>query len=169
MTKTNGQLSTSRYGDYTCNTVFPNGITISTPTYISLPMPMAKALVNAVRETKLKQLQELGWDDKRVTGSSGITVITATKPPMTPLEQELRTDEAGIRSILFGRGGAPETLIFKIQELTGTEVVTKEMVQEAQSLWVEHVTTDNKNADKGIKKTNPTRKRTTKTKTASST
>ena len=60
--------------------------------------------------------------------------------PMTGVVSiELGMDEHNLRLALFSRTGLPEVQILKLQEATGVELVTRQMIEQTQKLWLDHL------------------------------
>lgn len=153
-------LFTNRYGQFTCNKGFDNGITVSTPVYITVPTEIGKGLLNSFRQKKLDELKHLGWEDIRAVTGSSVTVTDNSKPPMTPIEAELGMTEETLRSLLLGREGIPEKILFKVQDLIGQVVVDKSMVLETVGEWIDAISNQKTDETKTRKKTATRTKRT---------
>ena len=152
-------LTTNRYGVVTPTAIQENGCAISVPFYISPTSDQSKQLLNAFRGIKQKQLIELGYETTQHNGFSGITVETATKPPQTPIEQELGMDEEALRYVLFGRQGIQERLLIKLMRLTGVYLITREQVEETYKQWLDNLYGDERQAtSRATKVTAPTKK-----------
>lgn len=130
-------LQTNRYGQVTPTCILSNGCAISVPFYVSLTADQSKQMLNAFRTVKQRQLLEMGWENTRHDSSSGISVVTATKPPTTAIEEELGMDEEALRYVLFGRNGIQERLIFKLQRLTGVYFFNREQVENTYKAWLD--------------------------------
>lgn len=132
------KLQINRYYKATPSCLNDQGTLISVPIYVSPSMDSRKALLNGFRAVKQKQLIEMGYSSApRQEGS--LSVHTATSEPQTPIEYELGTSEESLRMLLFQKQGIQDTLLLKLQALTDVEVVTKEEIAEAQSLWLNHL------------------------------
>ena len=88
-----------------------------------------------------------------------LSIYTATSEPQTQIEYDLGTNEESLRMLLFAKQGLQDTLILKLQTLTGIEVVTKEEIAEAQELWLDHLYADIKATKTTSKKSNTATKR----------
>lgn len=139
-------LVTNRYGQVTPTSIQENGCAISCPLYINPTTDQCKQLLNAFRTVKARQLLELGWDNTTHVGASGISVVTATKPPTTPIEQELGVDEDNLRHILFGRQGIQERVLFKLCRLTGVYLITRQQIEQTYKLWLNEIFGDEQSA-----------------------
>jgi len=133
------KLFTNRYGSPTCNLGFDAGFTVSTPIYVTLTLDKGKSLLNAFRQKKLEQLKELGWSDIAASTGSLVTVTDKTPPPITPLETELGMNEETLRGLLLSRTGISEKTLFKLQELIGEELVTREDILTTVNLWLDEL------------------------------
>ena len=127
----------NRYGTATPTSFTTTGLAISCPIYITLTTEQSKALLNGFREIKRQQLVDLGYSDTRT--SDGLTVVTHSEAPQTPIERECGFTEDALRQIIFGRQGISERTVLTLQRLTGVEVVTKEEIKKAQTLWLDHI------------------------------
>lgn len=132
------KLQYNRYYKATPSCLNEQGTLISVPIYVSPTMDGRKALLNGFRAVKQKQLIEMGYSQEpRVEGS--LSIHTATSEPQTQIEYDLGTNEESLRMLLFAKQGLQDTLILKLQQLTGIEVVTKEEIAQAQELWLNHL------------------------------
>ena len=131
-------LITNRYGVTTPTLILENGQSVSSPIYINLTTEVKKDLLNRFREIKTQQQIQAGYNPIS-TSKSGVSVVDNTKAPMTPIEHELGMDEHNLRLALFSRTGLPEVQILKLQEATGVELVTRQMIEQTQKLWLDHL------------------------------
>lgn len=131
------KLQSNRYNTIVPTAINTLGTAISVPFYIQPTMDAKKALLNAFRVEKQKQLLEMGFDNTRSEGR--IVVVDNTKPPQTPIEAELGMTEENLRLTLFNRQGIQERLVLKLQQLTGVEVFTREEVEATFHLWLDHL------------------------------
>ena len=127
----------NRYGTATPTSFTTTGLAISCPIYITLTTEQSRALLNGFREVKRQQLLDLGYSDTRT--NDGLTVVTHGDIPQTAIERECGFTEDALRQIIFGRQGISERTVLTLQRLTGVEVVTKEEIKKAQSLWLDYV------------------------------
>ena len=81
-------LQINRYNVAVPTAVTDSGLTISTPFYVSPTVDQRKQLLNAFRVIKNQQLIEMGYNN--TTDNGTLKVVDNTKPPLTPIEQELR-------------------------------------------------------------------------------
>lgn len=160
-------LQTNRYGVKTPTAITSTGLAISTPFYISPTNDQAKAMLNAFRVVKQKQLLEMGWNPTTEHGYSGISVVDNTAPPKCAIEIELGMDEDNLRYTLFNRNGIQERLFLKIQSLVGLELITRSEVEQVMTEWLEH--TFPVNEKKGTTTTSKASKPATKKRSAKST
>ena len=128
-------LVVNRYNQKTPTTIQDNGCAISTPFYINPTQDQTKQLLNAFRNVKQRQLDELGFETNTTT-PGGLVIETAKNPPLTPVEEALGMNEESLRYALFTRQGIPERLLLKLQRLTGVYVVTREQIEETFKLWL---------------------------------
>lgn len=143
----------NRYGIATPTSFTNSGLAISCPIYLTLTTEQSKALLNGFREIKRQQLNDLGYNDTRT--SDGLTVVTASEPPQTPIERDCGFTEDALRQIIFGRQGISERTVLKLQQLTGVQVVSKDEIKQAQDLWLDNVYG---NDTKKVKRTTKSRK-----------
>lgn len=161
------ELLTNRYNQTTATHIQPNGCSISTPVYCCPTQDQVKLLLNAFREVVRQQRLEMGHSDAP-TPSIGVSVTTATKPPMTAAEEELGMSEESLRYALFQRKGTPERLIIKFQQLTGVELITREAIVSNLNAWLDALEMPDENErPKTTRKTSKTTKTATTSATAS--
>ena len=153
-------LNVNRYGKVTPSSTQTNGVCISTVVYIALTNDTAKLLLNSFRTVRSQQLAEMGYNDLHTT-QGGLIVATNDVPPQTPIEKEMGMDEQALRMVLFQRSGIAESLILKLQNLTGVEVVTRQQIEETFSQWIDHQYSTDEH--KGTKTTTTRTTKTTKT------
>ena len=143
-------LQTNRYNTMVPTAINTTGTAISVPFYIQPTTDQKKALLNAFRVEKQKQLLDMGFDNTRNEGR--IVVLDSTKPPQTPIEMELGINEENLRLMLFSRQGIQERLILQIQKATGVTIFTKEEVIETYTLWINHLFDDDEPRTKATTK-----------------
>lgn len=161
------ELQTNRYNTTVPTCINELGTSISTPFYVSPTSDQKKALLNAFRSVKTKQLIEMGYQQMRTEGS--LVVVDNKTAPQTPIELELGLNEENLRLMLFSRQGIQERLILQIQKLTGVTVFTKEEVLETFKLWLDHLFQDDEDQRTTKATKTPVKKTTTrKTKASSS-
>ena len=131
---------------------------MSTPVYVTPTGDQLKAVLNAFRNVVHQQRTEMGFKPS-TTPANGISVTTATKPGNTPAEDAIGMTEEALRYALFQRKGLPDRLIFKLQEITGVELVSREAVMATLQTWLDHM---NLHENKGTKRTRKTSKTTAK-------
>ena len=131
-------LITNRYGVTTPTLILENGQSVSSPVYINLTTEVKKDILNRFREIKTRQQVEAGYNPV-TTSKSGVSVIDNTKAPLTPIEHELGMDEHNLRLSLFIRNGLPEVQVMKLQKATGLQLVTRQMIEQTQKLWLDHL------------------------------
>lgn len=95
-----------------------NGVRISTPTYIDLPIQHRKELLNAVRS--------IAATTTSVTTSNTHTGLSVETPSSktNDVESYLGMSLDVLRTALFSRGGLPVDLCLKLQSVTGLEFVS---------------------------------------------
>jgi len=130
-------LQTNRYNTMVPTAINTLGTAISVPFYIQPTTDQKKALLNAFRVEKQKQLLDMGFDNTRSEGR--IAVVDNTRPPQTQIEADLGMTEENLRLTLFNRQGLQERLVLKLQELTGVEVFSREEVEATFKLWLDHL------------------------------
>ena len=113
-------LQINRYNITVPTAVTDSGLTISTPFYISPTTDQRKQLLNEFRTIKNQQLLEMGYTN--TTDNGNLKVVDNTKPPLTPIEQELGMDETNLRMAIFSRTGLQERVVMKLQKLTNSVV-----------------------------------------------
>ena len=106
-------LITNRYGNITPTAIQANGAAISVPIYIAPTKEQNKTLLNAVR-------------NKAREGENAV-------------EEQLGMNEENLRILLFGRNGIPESLLVKLQDITGIELVTRRQIEETYSDWISYL------------------------------
>ena len=147
------ELLTNRYRQKTPTHIQPNGCAVATPIYLTPTSDQTKALLNGFRNVVLAQRLELGYV-ATPSSSIGVEVVNATKSPQTPAEIELGMSEEALRYALFARKGLPERLVFKLQELTGVTLVTREVVEATMKAWLDALSLPYENKrTKGTRKT----------------
>ena len=138
---------------------------MSTPVYVTPTGDQLKAVLNAFRNVVHQQRTEMGFKPS-TTPANGISVTTATKPGNTPAEDAIGMTEEALRYALFQRKGLPDRLIFKLQEITGVELVSREAVMATLQTWLDHMNlhgcSQANNENKGTKRTRKTSKTTAK-------
>ena len=155
-------LQQNRYGCVVPTHINSLGTSISTPFYISPSFEARKALLNAFRQIKTKQLIEMGYSQERKEGQ--LTVIDSSTAPMTPIEADLGQNEESLRMILFAKGGIQDRILLKVQAMVGIEVVTKEEVSNTYKAWLDHVFTTEKDEHQDTLPTPKATRKSTKTK-----
>ena len=136
-------LQTNRYHQVVPTHITENGTAIATPFYVTPTTDTKKALLNAFRTIKTKQLLEMGYSSEpRQEGS--IQIHTAVTPPQAPIEVELGVTEENLRLLIFNRQGLHEQLVVKLQNLTGVQVFTQEEARRTFDAWVQHLFKDSK-------------------------
>ena len=148
-------LVINRYNQPTPTHIQPNGCSVSTPIYVCPTTDQNKALLNAFRDVVRKQRREMGFDN--TNQSIGVTVTTATVPPMTQAETDLGMTEDTLRYALFQRRGTPERLIVKLQQITGVELITRAALQQTFDAWLDSL--ELKDEKKGTQRTRKTSKK----------
>lgn len=103
----------------------PEGVRISTPTYIDLSQNQRKLLFSAVRTAV-----EAHRTTSTPKTASGIVVETAS-PAATSIEAFIGISVNNLRSVLFSRGGVDITLILKLQAATGLVIVSASELEAA--------------------------------------
>ena len=99
--------------------VSASGIRVSCPLYVDLPNNIRKQLLNGVRA----KAAELIMDDTQPQSISGITVSnSASLQPV--IESYLGMGLDNLRNALFQRGGLEASLILKLEQVTGIEVLS---------------------------------------------
>jgi len=144
------KLLTNRFNQLTPTLLLGNGTSISAPLYINLSTDQAKELINGFREVVREQRLKMGYSAMSESTRGGLAVTDNSSPPETPAELELGMKEDNLRYVLFGRGGSPERLVLKLQELTGIQMVSREDIETAQSLWLNHLFENEKKATKAV-------------------
>jgi hypothetical protein len=99
----------------------PDGIRISTPTYIDLSQNQRKLLFSGVR-TAIAAHREV-TTPKTI---SGLTVETAGA-----VSSSIETFLDNLRSVIFSRGGVDLSLVLKLQAVTGIELVSVSELEKA--------------------------------------
>ena len=156
------KLLSNRYGQTVPTSTNDKGTVISVPFYLQPTPDQKKALLNAFRVIKQKQLLDMGWSEHRSEGS--LVVVDHKTPPQTPIEQELGNTEETLRLQLFSRQGLQERWLLKLCRLTGIELVTRQEIEETFNAWMDHLypTTeehhDTTETPKKIKRTRKTSK-----------
>ena len=132
------ELLTNRYGQVVPSVTTSTGVVISTPNYINnLTAEQRKALMNAFRNLKQKQLLDQGVEPDQSIGS--LSVKTAVEPGLTECESAIQMSEAVLREHIWSRSGLSERLLAQVQQLTGVTVVTREDLEEAHRLWMDYI------------------------------
>ena len=130
-------LQINRYNVAVPTAVTDSGLTISTPFYVSPTVDQRKQLLNAFRVIKNQQLLEMGYTN--TTDNGTLKVVDNTKPPLTPIEQELGMDETNLRMAIFSRTGLQERVVMKLQKLTDTTLFSREEVENTLRLWLDNL------------------------------
>ena len=156
-------LQINRYNIAVPTAVTDSGLTISTPFYISPTTDQRKQLLNEFRVIKNQQLLEMGYTN--TTDNGTLKVVDNTKPPLTPIEQELGMDETNLRMAIFSRTGLQERVVMKLQKLTNSVVFSREDVEKTMKLWLDSLYEDY-SVPAAPKKSSTTTKRKTKASTA---
>ena len=94
-----------------------DGVRISLPLYIDVPNTKRKELLNAVRSVCATQFTT------QPANTHGITVVNSqTLQPKVEAFLGMTIDI--LRSVLFSRGGLQADLLFRLQAVTGIELIT---------------------------------------------
>ena len=102
---------------YTCDHHTESGVRISLPMYLDVPNTDRKTLLNAVRDVCSTSFTT------KPANTRGITVVESqTMQPQVEAFLGMTIDV--LRSVLFTRGGLSADLLFKLQAITGIELVT---------------------------------------------
>lgn len=102
------------------------GIRFSQPVYIDLPNTVRKELLNAVRTEATRPIEV----EETTRTMSGIrTVSSSTR--QGDIEEFLGMNLDVLRTVLFGRGGLQADLVFRLQQVTGLEVITAKDIKAA--------------------------------------
>jgi len=102
------------------------GVRISQPIYIDLPTSTRKELLNGVRSIS----NEPAEVEQTVNTVSDIrTISSSTRQP--EVESFLGMSLDILRGVLFQRGGLSADLVFRLQQVTGIEVVNEKDVKAA--------------------------------------
>lgn len=97
-----------------------NGVRICIPCYIDAPTALRKEILNQVRELA-RQPQEASHQPDTLTG---IQVVSySTRQP--EIEAYLGMTLDNLRNVLFQRGGLEVSLVLKLQQVSGLEIVTE--------------------------------------------
>ena len=94
------------------------GVRISLPIYIDVPNTKRKELLNAVRTVCS---QQVSTTPANTHGSISVVSSQSLQPKV---EAFLGMTVDILRSVLFSRGGLAVDLLFRLQSVTGMEVVT---------------------------------------------
>lgn len=133
-------LTTNRYGVVSPSSICSNGVVVSTPIYISLPVEQRKAVLNRIREIKTKELIEMGWTQKEQQhGFKWSEDESFQAPPMTPVEEQLGCTEEHLRATLFSRHGLTERMLLKIQKITGIRIINRADIEATYVDWLNHL------------------------------
>ena len=149
------ELITNRFNQTTPTHIQSNGCSVSTPVYVTPTGDQLKAVLNAFRNVVHQQRLDMGFKPP-ATAANGISVTTAVKPGNTPAEDAIGMTEEALRYALFQRKGLPDRLIFKLQENTGVELVTREAVLATLQTWLDHMNLISTDENKAPKRTNKT-------------
>lgn len=103
----------------------PDGCRISVPVYIDLTTVQRKQLLNGVRERLMKQQAET-----KPPSASGISVVTNTAGA-TDIETYLGLTIDVLRTVIFQRGGIEISLLLRLQEVAGIEMVSQKDITSA--------------------------------------
>lgn len=120
-TTTRPQPINSAANDY----INTEGARISAPVYCDLTTTQRKLLLNGVREKVMEQ----EVTTKPAT-ASGISVVTRNAGT-TELETYLGLTTDVLRTVIFQRGGIEISLLLRLQEVTGIEVVSQKDIAAA--------------------------------------
>lgn len=113
-----------------------NGVRISLPAYVDLPVQTRKSLLNAVRTAM--EREDIQSTPKT---QSGISVTSVNSSHVSGIERYLGMSLAVLRSVLFARGGLALDLVLRLQNVGGIEVVSTAELIEAFDNRKEFVTT----------------------------
>jgi hypothetical protein len=97
-----------------------SGIRICVPLYVDVPMNIRKELFNAVR----KVADSFEVSNPANGTISGISVVSS-QTLLPQVESFLGMTLDNLRPVLFTRGGLQADLIFRLQALTGMEVISE--------------------------------------------
>lgn len=153
------ELITNRYNQVSPTHIQSNGCSVSTPIYITPTTDQLKALLNAFREVVRDERQIMGYEPTKAV--NGVVVTNHVKPANTPSEDAIGMTEESLRYALFQRKGLPDRLIFKLQELTGLELVSRSVVLKTVETWLDHMNLNEKQTTKRTNKASKTSKKTT--------
>lgn len=100
------------------DTITGNGVRISIPVYIDPPTTMRKEILNVLRT---KATEPIATSNPNTM--SGIQVVSySTRQP--EIEAYLGLSLDNLRNTLFSRGGLEVSLILKLQNVTGLDIVS---------------------------------------------
>jgi hypothetical protein len=102
------------------------GIRISLPIYVDIPMGVRKTLYNSVREEATRAATVLS-SPKTVSGIQ----VTTYQVQENSVSQYLGASLDVLRTLIFQRGGLQLDLVLRLQEVAGYEVLTKEALAKA--------------------------------------
>lgn len=109
----------------TLDTHTQDGVRISIPCYVDVPMHLRKQLLNGARSAAETQQSKNSAPPTR----SGISVTTMATTEQS-VESYLGVTFDVLRTVLFQRGGLPVDLILRLQAVAGMEVIsTKELAK----------------------------------------
>ena len=94
------------------------GVRISTPIYVDLPMNIRKELFNGIRTACTQSYDR--------PASSSVSGITVEEPSQKhgDIEGFLGMNLDCLRSVIFSRGGLPVDLVLRLQAVSGLTFVT---------------------------------------------
>lgn len=108
--------------DYMCE----SGVRICVPVYIDPPTALRKDVLNQIREIAKAPLEATQQPDT----ITGIQVVSySTRQP--EIEAYLGMSLDNLRNVLFQRGGLEVSLVLKLQQVTGIELVVDKDVTAA--------------------------------------
>ena len=100
------------------DTITGNGVRISIPVYIDPPVTVRKEILNVLRSKATEPIATSNPDTM-----SGIQVVSySTRQP--EIEAYLGQTLDNLRNVLFSRGGLEISLVLKLQNVTGIDIVT---------------------------------------------
>jgi len=133
------ELTVNRFGITVPTHVTPDGLTISTPNYVTLSLSARKLLSEQTRSVVADQMKQMGTDVSLQTFGQLVTTETAREPVLTPLETSMGMDLQNIRDTIWSRNGVKDSWLCKLQSLLGIEVVTREMLEQTHQAWLNHI------------------------------
>ena len=102
-----------------------DGVRFSLPFYLDLSTVQKKQLLNGVRSA----LENRNNTTSTPASASGITVESASTD--RAIEDYLGMNLSVLRGVLFQRGGLPADLIFRLQAVSGVEIVNEADLKKA--------------------------------------